>query len=144
MTTHTRTDIEATVEYECAIGDCGHDERPCPTRMYDCCQECSTRNWEESEGGVVIWDECGGTGMLFAKMDAESSEWSARAHSDPYCATHCSPGGKHSQCGCACDHRSSVQEPEPTHVLTEYGWVLAGCGVAKPLPSVPSSGGADG
>lgn len=25
-------------------------------------------------------------------------------HSDPYCVSHCRPGGRHSQCGCRCDH----------------------------------------
>ena len=65
MSTHTRGDIEATTDYECAMGDCGHEERPCPSAMWDCCQECSTRNWDESEGGIVTWDECGGTGAFF-------------------------------------------------------------------------------
>jgi hypothetical protein len=32
-------------------------------------------------------------------------QWALRRHPDPYCATHCLPGSKHSQCGCPCDHR---------------------------------------
>lgn len=34
------------------------------------------------------------------------SEWAEHTHPDPYCAINCSPGHKHSQCGCTCDHRS--------------------------------------
>jgi hypothetical protein len=32
-------------------------------------------------------------------------------HSDPYCATHCSTGSRHSQCGCRCNHRAGDTAP---------------------------------
>lgn len=52
--------------------------RPCPpTGTVEACQECTDRNWDENEGPVVFWDECGGTEAPFAEVDAESSDQSA-------------------------------------------------------------------
>lgn len=62
---HTRKDLE-TVDYECAMGDCAHEVRPCPsTGTYEVCQECTDRNWDEWEGGIITWDECQGCGAIW-------------------------------------------------------------------------------
>lgn len=72
MSTHTRADIE-TVDYECAMHDCGHEVRPCPSITTDACKECSDRSWAEHEGGVVTWDECGGTGRIWVEQDLDDA-----------------------------------------------------------------------
>lgn len=41
--------------------------------------------------------------------------WADRHHTDPYCATHCRPGIKHSQCGCPCNHQSTNLEDNRVH-----------------------------
>ena len=74
MSAHTKVDIE-TMEYECAERDCVHvspiGRGECPKYTWECCKECSDRSWDESEGPVVTWDECGGTGKYWAEIDAE-------------------------------------------------------------------------
>jgi hypothetical protein len=55
---HTRKTIEV-VDLECAMNDCGHDARPCPsTGTVEACAECTAANWEFHEGPVVEWAEC--------------------------------------------------------------------------------------
>ena len=73
MSNHTRVDIEATDDYECAFGDCGHEVRPCPTSTWDCCRECTDRSWDQYEGGVVTWDECKGVGASFAEQELDDA-----------------------------------------------------------------------
>ncbi|WP_424446434.1 hypothetical protein [Microbacterium sp. CH-015] len=73
MSNHTRVDIEATDDYECAFGDCGHEVRPCPTSTWDCCRECTDRSWGQYEGGVVTWDECKGVGASFAEQELDDA-----------------------------------------------------------------------
>lgn len=76
MSTHTKVNIE-TMNYECAERDCAHvspiGSGECPTFTWECCKECSDRNWDECEGPVITWDECGGTGATFAEVDAEDA-----------------------------------------------------------------------
>lgn len=68
--THTREPIQ-TVEYECAVNDCAHDVRPCPSAgTIDACKECSARSWAEHEGAVVSWDECQGAGVIWDGEDS--------------------------------------------------------------------------
>lgn len=56
MSTHTKVNEEVYAEYECSLGDCGHDT--CPTLRLDICQECTREAWEQHEGGAVTWTEC--------------------------------------------------------------------------------------
>lgn len=72
MSTHTRVNLEATVDYECAFNDCGHETRPCPTTTVDACKECSDRSMSEYEGGVVEWSECNGHGALWCETTDQS------------------------------------------------------------------------
>ena len=51
--THTQV-AETTFAMDCIEGLCGHDNI-CPTLTLDICRECSDRNWDEHEGGVVLW-----------------------------------------------------------------------------------------
>jgi hypothetical protein len=72
MSTHTKTNIE-TMRQECAERDCVHaspiGRGQCPTFTWECCQECTDRSWDENEGPVVTWEECGGTGKYWAEID---------------------------------------------------------------------------
>lgn len=72
-TTHTRANIDG-VDSDCSEGECGHEEDSCPTEPVDACEECTARSWEENEGGIITWTECGGTGATFAEVDAENLE----------------------------------------------------------------------
>jgi len=51
--THTKT-AETTFEIDCLEGLCSHEGK-CPSLVLDICKECSDRNWDEYEGGVVLW-----------------------------------------------------------------------------------------
>lgn len=50
---HTKVS-EVTFDIDCLEGLCGHDGK-CPSLTLDVCKECSDRNWDEHEGGVVLW-----------------------------------------------------------------------------------------
>lgn len=51
----------------------------------------------------VGWDTAP-SDPIFPCCEAPRTDPVHGVHSDPYCATHCIPGVKHSQCGCSCDH----------------------------------------
>ncbi|MFB7843616.1 hypothetical protein [Microbacterium sp. NPDC056052] len=51
--THTKI-TETTFDLDCLEGLCPHEDE-CPSLTLEVCKECSDRNWDEHEGGVVLW-----------------------------------------------------------------------------------------